>query len=158
MKKVLYIGKMPENGYPIFAEVCYNGERLVIHAVEGPLKSGNCKGSVGQCRETLLSAIPEGDLTKDQMKKLYNIWNEWHLNDMTAGSPAQMAFLKDNKINGYEEKIKALTEAGLNPDQEYIHNDKPYEYGTAWLKTEVPTSVIEWLESLPTTSRTPNWI
>ena len=33
-----------------------------------------------------------------------------------------------------------------------------YEYGSRWLHEDVPGDVIEWLESLPETDKTPAWV
>jgi hypothetical protein len=92
-------------------------------------------------------------------KRLKEHWERWHLNDMTAGSPVQEAFLRANPIKAvypvsdYEEACKALAEAGLNPDPNHLHKGEPYRYGTAWLTEEVPPRVIEWLFSLPNADR-----
>ncbi len=163
MKKVLYIGDMQDCGYPIFVEASYTDGRLSLHGVEGPLKSGDCKGSAGQIQDYIQDARIAGDLSKEQIDKLHSIWESWHLNDMTAGSPAQEKFLKENPVNThtvshYQAAVIALKAAGLSPDPECIVDDKPYKYGTSWLHVEVPADVIAWLENLPASSRTPNWV
>ena len=33
-----------------------------------------------------------------------------------------------------------------------------YKYGTKWLKVDVPASVLEWLQALPDTDKTPAWV
>ena len=159
MNKTLYIGNMPDCKWPIFAKVKFEDGKFTISAVEGPMKSGNCKGSAGQCRESLLTCLPEGDLSKEQLEKLYAIWNEWHLNDLQAGSPDQEKFLEQQSNDyDYNTACTVLEAAGLNPDPNYMHNDEPYRYGSAWLRKEVPEDVIEWVFNLPSTSRSPNWV
>jgi hypothetical protein len=122
------------------------------------MKSGNCKGGAGQCRDTLLTCLPEGDLSKEQLEKLYAIWNEWHLNDLQAGSPDQMKFMEQFIKRDYDTACVILDAAGLNPDPNYLHEGKPYAYGSAWLRKEVPADVIEWVFNLPSSSRAPNWV
>lgn len=52
----------------------------------------------------------------------------------------------------------ALAAAGLNPDPGYMHNGAPYRYGSAWLCVGAPQDVLDFLQSLPDTDRTPAWI
>lgn len=88
----------------------------------------------------------------DTVQKLRAIWEDWHLNDMQAGSPMQTAYLKAHPVdrtNHYTAATEALKAAGLNPDANFIHAGKPYKYGTAWLKVEVPDDVAQWLNNLP---------
>lgn len=84
--------------------------------------------------------------------KLRDIWKKWNLNDMQAGSPAQTAFLEANPVNSrdhYTAATEALKAAGLNPDPNYFNNGKPYFYGSAWLRVDVPVDVLQWLNNLP---------
>jgi hypothetical protein len=89
------------------------------------------------------------------VQKIVAIWREWHLNDMQASSPAQTEVLKRRKAefpcypkSYYEWAKDVLTEEGVQPDNSYIHEGKPYSYGSAWLKKELPQDVIDYLESL----------
>ena len=99
--------------------------------------------SGGQNIEEIAQAFPGNA----KVQRMAAIWREWHLNDMQAGSPAQMAFLKANpvtdRLNHYASACEALRAAGLQPDPNYIHDGKPYKYGSAWLKKELPPEVIE---------------
>ena len=87
------------------------------------------------------------------VQELRRIWEKWHLNDLQAGSPAQTAYLEANPVtdraNYYESACAALAAAGLNPAPDYIHNGKPYQYGSAWLRVDVPEDVLQWLHQLP---------
>ena len=106
----------------------------------------------GQCVDTVAALFPN-DAKAQRMKA---IWEEWHLNDMTAGSRAQHAYLKAHPLDPkdynypksyYTAAVDALKGAGLHPDESYIHNGKPYAYGTAWLTRELPKEVIAEIES-----------
>ena len=166
MNKVLFVGKMVDCGYPIFLKVKYEEGRFSISGVEGPLASGNCKGGCGQIQDSLYDIRMEGDLTREQLDKVLAYWERWHLNDLKAGSPDQEAHLMANpieydgmKCSHYEAASAELTAAGLNPDPEFMGKDgEPYVYGTAWNREEVPTGVIEFFESLPPSTRKPNWV
>lgn len=98
----------------------------------------------GQCVDTVVAYFPN-DV---RAQRMLAIWQEWHLNDMTAGSPRQMAYLRENKQfyvrsmgDYYTWATKVLTLAGLNPDVEYLHNGQPYAYGHAWLTRNLPDDV-----------------
>lgn len=100
----------------------------------------------GQCVAEVAARFP----SDAKAQRMLAIWKEWHLNDMKAGSPAQAAFLKsfperqhyeDGFGSHFEWALAKLTEAGINPDPGFLHNGKPYSYGSAWLKVELPSEV-----------------
>lgn len=65
-----------------FVEITYENGKLSLHGVIGPMSNGDCKGSCGQCVEEIRSGTPKEPWTKEMIKKLCDIWEEWHLNDM----------------------------------------------------------------------------
>ena len=79
------------------------------------------------------------------VKKIVSIWRQYHLNDLTPGSPKQMDYLKSLKNQSYGDlytwQRTKLAEVDLLIDKSFLHNGKPYEYGSAWLKTEIPENV-----------------
>lgn len=102
----------------------------------------------GQILEELLEFFPNDEL----LNRIVTVWRKWHLNDLTPGSPKQMEFLAQHeqnapKTNYYEWAKDKLTFAYLNPDESFIYNGKEYEYGSAWLKTELPDTVVNEIES-----------
>jgi hypothetical protein len=140
----------------IFATIKLNSGRLSITGVEGPYSNGNCAGSCGQIdmHEWDISEFAPG-WSPELVQQFREVWGSWHLNDMTAGSPAQRAFLKSRPglARDYLKAVEALESAGLSPDPQYMHEGKPYKYGTAWLKREIPDAVIEFLKALPEADR-----
>lgn len=127
--------------YNAFVQIIYDNGILTIRGVIGPLQGGNCRGSCSQCQDEIRDGIPKPPWTKEMVDKLCDIWDHWHLNDMRAGCEHQRAL-------GWKGKS-------------YICKPCPvcgYKYGTAWLKEEVPTDVIKWLESLPESEIKPAWI
>lgn len=142
----------------VFVTVNWDGKRLSITGVTGPKSNGDCAGSCGQnvgdLRDPRFNACDGVNASR-----LADIWERWHLNDMTAGSPAQSAFLRANPItdrmNHYVKACEALAAAGLNPDPNHEHNGKPYTYGSAWLREDVPADVIDFLRGLPTSDALP---
>ncbi len=142
----------------LFVTVKYTGGRLSITGVEGPRRNGDCAGSCGQVTDSLAAVVeyaPGWD--RAMALRLATIWNDWHLNDMKAGSPAQEAFLKANPVSyvypesHYEKACEALAAAGLHPDAD------GYRYGSAWKRVEVPADVLEWLAALPDADRANPW-
>lgn len=103
----------------------------------------------GQCVDTVAAYFSNNA----KVQRMLAIWKRWHLNDMKAGSPAQQEWLETNPVKAvypeshYEVASAKLAEAGLNPDPNFIRNGKPYKYGTAWLKEEIPADVVAEIES-----------
>lgn len=146
----------------LFAEICYNDGRLSIHGVIGPKSNGNAFGAAGQIQEELGRVVPAKGWNEEMVKKFQTVWNRWHLNDLNAGTPKQESFLREledrNGGIGYEKAVEALKKAGIYEDADFIHEGKPYRYGSAWLKEEVPAEVLEWLQSLPESAVKPAWV
>lgn len=158
--KIVHIGRGAYG--EVFANIKFTNGRLSITGVEGPTRDGNCKGSCGQIdmHKWGLTAYAPG-WSADLSDRFRAVWRDWHLNDMQAGSPAQTAFLKANPIKAtdhYTAACEALRAAGLNPDPSHLVDGKPYRYGRAWLRVEVPEEVLQFLQSLPDTDITPAWV
>ena len=161
MSKIVHIGR-GQNGN-IFCKIELDNGKLSITGVEGPKANGDARGACGQIILHSWGAIeyaPGWDAVKVQQFR--EVWDKWHLNDMQAGSPAQTAFLVANpvtyRLHHYEAACANLADAGLNPDPGYIHNGKPYQYGSAWLRVDVPADALDFLESLPASDLTPAWV
>lgn len=146
----------------LFAEICYRDGRLSIHGVIGPKSNGDAFGAAGQIQEELGRVAPAKGWDEEMVKKFQTVWNRWHLNDLNAGTPKQEAFLRGledrNGGIGYEKAVEALKEAGIYEDADFIHEGRPYRYGSSWLKEEVPADVLEWLQSLPESAVKPAWV
>lgn len=76
----------------LFVRIEFDGRRLGIVGVEGPMTNGDARGSSGQCIKALdrLKAI-EPPFTVPQVQGLKAAWERWHLNDMRAGCEHQRA-------------------------------------------------------------------
>ena len=91
------------------------------------------------------------------------IWDQWHLNDVRAGSPLQERLLKVLTLSqktsgivgatGYDVTKQILEANNLWEDSTYLYKGAPYEWGSAWLKTDVPESVLEFLKNLPAVTK-----
>lgn len=161
--KILNPGKLPcgrVNRKFYVSVSCKNGD-LSISGVVDPRKNGSC-AIAGQIHEELSKVIPSIGWTIDLLSCLQSIWERWHLNGLRAGSPKQEAYLRELEANGiqidYETACDALKKAGIYEDEDCIRNGRPYRYGSAWLKEEVPAWVLDWLQSLPEAKTQPAWI
>lgn len=140
-----------------FCKIKFVDGKLSISGVEGPLSNGNCRGSCGQINPLEPKALHEG-WTFQMLHRLNEIWDEYHLNDMKAGTPEQEAFIKCwKKFHKYEytDVCRALKDVGL---YEVDLDGEPYKYGHKWLSIEVPQDVLEFLFGLPETKKTPAWV
>lgn len=84
MKKVInpcicevYSGKA--NG---FVKIEYENGKLSLCGVIGPMRSGDAKGSCGQCIDEIREGKPVEGWNREMLDKLCQIWDRWHLNDM----------------------------------------------------------------------------
>ncbi len=165
IEKVIQPASMQTSGgrwVRIYCKIKYIDGRLSISGVIGPLPSGNALGGAGQIDMGFAHKNPQDDdtrwsnLTKpeeliftkgwdtDLWLDFLDIWKEWHLNDLQAGCIHQR-------------------EMGWSRDGYDKHPSEPcpicgYKYGTAWLKKDVPESVILFLDRLPKAKQRPAWI
>ena len=64
-----------------FAKIEFNDGRLSITGAVGPLKSGNRRGSAGQCVNAIREGTPVEGWNREMLDKFCGIWDRWHLND-----------------------------------------------------------------------------
>ena len=106
----------------------------------------------GQCFYDMKTELSKHGIVCDKLNALLKFWPRYHLNDLIPGSPRQMAVVRDRKEKGlpvdYETMCNVLKEIGLYEDSEYIYKGKPYAYGTAWLKEELPAEVKEGIKAV----------
>ena len=84
MKKIVNpctckVGKINANA---FVKIEYENKRLLLSGVVGPLSSGNCRGSAGQCVDEIRAGTPTKGWTRETLDRFCDIWERWHLNDM----------------------------------------------------------------------------
>jgi len=171
--KVIRIGSYNDDYYktllPVFCHIQYKDMKLSISGVVSPLKSGNCKGSCGQIYDEIIDNLDNFTYAKSWNKakafQFVEYWKEFHLNDMQAGCEHQRAekwedILIDDTKPRTQDNMAMWTSYKDNKKQGLL--SKPckicgYKYGSKWLKKEVPTNVLIWLNNLPLSDRTPNW-
>ena len=149
----------------VYCSIKFDGKRLSISGVEGPKSNGNAIGSCGQIIMSDFGILEYATGWSPELENEFRaIWEKWHLNDMQAGSPSQSKWIDENPLDTKYPKShftvysEALSSAGLNPDPNYIHNGKPYKFGSSWLHVDVPVGVISFLSDLPDTDKKPAWV
>ncbi len=171
MKRTLYLGNTDDGAVFAFIELNtkdpagnpigpaddpmppeHGHVRLTISYVVGPTAGGNARGGTGTGVAndlTWTKYAPGWDA--DKVAALAAIAGRWHLNDLTAGSPAQEEWLREHPVDAvypeshYDKALVALRAAGLNPDPSH----DGYVYGSAWLYEELPAEVVTTLMGFP---------
>ena len=59
-----------------FCEIQFENGRLSITGVIGPMPSGNCRGSAGQCVDAIREGRPCDEWTQEMLDKFCSIWDE----------------------------------------------------------------------------------
>lgn len=164
--KVVRIGSVKTYGgrwASVYCIIEYKNGRLSISGVVGPLHSGNCLGSCGQIIMSWTPIVKYAKgWTPSMVNRFLDVWDRWHLNDLQAGTPEQMDYVRNYRKNharanysDYEELCSALKTAGL---YEVIRADGAlYKYGHGWIFEPVPADVLQFLDSLPVSDKTPAW-
>jgi hypothetical protein len=106
----------------------------------------------GQNLETILELFPNDP----KVQRIVEIWRKWHLNDMQAGTPRQMEYVRDFGSRQYTETCEILEYAGLLYDHDYDPQGNPvdephpegYKFGSRWLKSDLPDSIRAEVEEL----------
>jgi hypothetical protein len=154
-RHIIKLGKADWHGvgrqtHPCTLELSWDGSSFTACASVW-LPSRRDITAIGQILEEVCALFPKDK----RAQRVLAIWRDWHLNDMTAGSPAQEAWLKANPVSAvypeshFTKAREALARAGLNPDPSYMHNrEQPYSYGSAWLKRDIPADVVAEIEDL----------
>lgn len=180
--KIVLLGLAEDVG-SIFCRIKYTDGKLSITGVEGPKCNGDAKGA---CCQIVMHWSESGQVEKitpaagwdhDQIRKFFQTWDRWHLNDMRAGCKHQRAERWDQRPIDPSKPLLTYGRhfpgqrsdtwnmlAWVRPDE---HPDGlltkacptcGYKYGTGWLKEEVPADVLVWLAALPDSPVTPAWV
>lgn len=183
-RKVIRPGTV-EAGYParrvsVFVKIEYTEDgRLSLSGVVGPRSNGDCWGSCGQCADELdatsLECAP--GWTPGTVQRLRALWDRWHLNDRRAGCEHQRAAgWEDRRIdptkprNTYGCHFPGQKQDSWNMLTWVTRAEHPagllsapcpacgYDYGSKWLREEVPADVLDELRALPESDTAPAWV
>jgi hypothetical protein len=148
-KKTFKFGKIDHNG---------TGRKINLAEVEvnfDGLKLSVCGGVWNSKQTDFISCGQNLDEMYKHLKSnktflmIYSLWKKYHLNDMTPGTPKQMAFLstiqKPSNAEFYKWECEQLEKVDLLIDD---LNGEPYKYGTKWLISEIPSFAKEQIVKL----------
>lgn len=120
-----------------------NGRKANEAKVSLRMKNGNFSSS-GEIWNSKNTDIISGGQNLDEMKSMlknnsqfnesYDLWKNYHLNDMHAGTERQEKALNDkfgNERVGYDAQVDYLKSQNL-------YEDDGYRYGSSWLKRTIP--------------------
>ncbi|MCK5639870.1 MAG: hypothetical protein KAJ19_03705 [Gammaproteobacteria bacterium] len=108
---------------------------------------GDSKHYGGQIHDTIKSEFPDykrHDVKYKRIARIIQIWERWHLNDLTAGTVMQEDAIREwKRTNDYEYGAACafLKDIGL-------YEVKGYKYGTAWLFEKIPDEIITEIKEL----------
>jgi hypothetical protein len=186
MKKTIRLGR-GEYG-DIFCRIEIEGDRLSVTGVEGPKRNGDALGSAGQIimsfkeydargHAELSSIKPAPGWDAALIRRFFDTWDRWHMNDMKAGCEHQRAAGWDQRPIDPSKPTTAYGKHFLGQRQDswnllgWVRQDEHpeglmcrpcptcgYKYGTAWLREELPAEVVEFLRSLPDADQEPAWV
>ena len=162
-----------ERQIPLFVKIEWDGKRLSMTGVEGPLRNGDAMGSCGQTG--IKDLVPAQEWNSDQVSTLRLYWEEYHLNDLTAGCEHQRGWDKKRIDPSKPKKTYGIHFDGQKQDswnmwvwiseQEHPQGllSKPcpvcgWKYGSGWLTRDVPCYVLDFLYNLPESPITPAWV
>ena len=156
MKKTFNFGKIAFDGNKagnknnlVTIEVSFDGTRFSASGnVWNRLQTDIISG--GQNLDELYGYLKDDGL----FLKIYSIWKQYHLNDMTPGTPKQMAFLstikRPSNAEFYVWEFEQLKKVDLLYDN---WNGKPYLYGSGWITNKIPGYIKEDINALLTNNR-----
>lgn len=118
----------------------------------------------GQCFDELKDIPEVAELPI--FKEIYDLWKNYHLNDLHAGTKAQEDILREAVKNGelksygasaYEETCAYLESKDMLYDKNYLVEktqkdgtveNVPYKYGSGWLIEDIPEQALLRMKSL----------
>jgi hypothetical protein len=127
----------------IIGEIYEHGDRY-----RDPSTSGQCQDSLKAELAANNVDFSRSSINREQLTQLLALWDNWHSNDLTTGSPAQMEAIAEWKADGnkyeYTAVCKMLEAKGLLKDASLAN----YKYGSAWLTRIIPAHVVGFISSL----------
>jgi len=146
----------------------HTGRKTNMVEIEIKLTDDNVLSICGNVWNNLKTKVISGGQNLDTLKpyfennplfyQLWLLWKNYHLNDMQAGTTLQMLHLETvrHKYNGtslhmattvsysswYDWACSELDKVGLLTT---TYNDKPYKFGSQWIKKKIPQDILGFL-------------
>ena len=139
--KIAYIDSKKNNLVEITIELKETKKGMAFSAIGGIWNSSKTDYvSGGQNLKEIAKYFPNNN----KLQRIVQIWREYHLNDMQAGTSKQMDALKNAEFvagnDWYGNACKFLESKG-------ILTDNGYEFGSGWIFQEIPKEILKEIES-----------
>ena len=121
-------------------QLCKDWETLEEKRMYVFTASARCKGHGGQCLDHIHEKGEQyimPDEKKVLFNRIYEVWREYHLNELQSGTKKQTEALTEelHRADHYKEACKYLESIGL-------FEDRGYKYGHGWLCKEIPAEIV----------------
>ena len=151
MKKTFNFGKIDYygsgrkiNAVSVEIELRYNNDGKPVFSACGDIWNIRHTDIVcgGQCLDEIAEFIKN-----ETFNKIHRLWKLHHLNDLNAGTPRQMACIKEHKseinesLGWYTKELDLLERYGLVYDT--LEDGTKYKYGSGWLYREIPQNDLD---------------
>lgn len=115
-------------------------EKMTVLSICGDISNH----SSGQIYDSIMNNLDILYVPKDNIKQLIEIWKEYHLNDLQAGTKKQMDCIKDMESNGFDTSANNYYEIINHLEEVYkLGYDGHYKYGSNWLCKPIPQNIID---------------
>jgi len=131
-----------------------NPVRLSISASEWNLSRSDCT-QCGQMQDTLRREFNDGNLklkssvSNDDFRKLLDIWDRYHLNDIMAGTEKQLDLINQHRHDEkYADKDVFLDKPEAILKDFKANPDRDWKYGSGFLYRPIPDDVQEFIKKM----------
>jgi hypothetical protein len=111
----------------------------IVGDIQYGFRDGECGGQCVDEIRKIWGHIPE-------VAELCDLWNRWHLNDIRAGTKAQMEFIR--KLGKCPVSSDWYTWACSSLKVNNLLIDQGYTFGNAWLFELIPATVVKRIKAL----------
>ena len=122
-----------------------NIDQGVVVSISGHIR-GSGSGQIIEKFEDYIPFFANSDI--DSAKKIADIWRNYHLNDLQAGTKLQQDTLEENRNEWYKKNEDNYARKKEFLEYRNLLIDRDYKYGTGWLYKPVPQEIIDFLYSL----------
>ena len=124
--------------------ICRDWETLEENEMYTFSACGTGMGYCGQCLDVFNDKAAQYIMPQEKQKlfnRIFEIWNEYHLNNLQAGTKAQRKCLNDAARTMHYAKNYDIACNYLERNELLVDNG--YKYGSGWLCKPIPTHIIE---------------
>jgi hypothetical protein len=113
-----------------------------LETVTDPYYTVSFTGEVGKDEYGQINLYHTPSEMSENLKEIFSIWDNYHLNDLQDGTKTQQAYLKQFRSTlGYDKSCQLLQNAG-------IYEDRGYRFGSGWLLKVLTVQEINYIKSL----------